>query len=96
MGFYTCLLIVNSSKADGDFQKTLYKYLGPKGWSAGLIATIIIFVGAAIVYFVIQSQLLYPIVMAFVGWTSGKHIDLLPTSKIAVFAEFSPAWAGIL
>jgi|JI9StandDraft_2_1071091.scaffolds.fasta_scaffold131022_1 amino acid permease len=55
IGFYTCYLVVNSSKHDADFQKTLFKYLGRKGWSAGLIATIIIFIGAAIVYFVIQT-----------------------------------------
>ena len=68
VSFYTCKLIVDVTKNDHDFCITLKRYFGMWGYYAGIIFPLITLLGAAIVLFIILSQLLYPICMALYWW----------------------------
>ncbi len=73
ISYYTCSLIIYTAGSDEDFSDTLYKHFGKPGWYIGLIAPIILIFGAVTVYFIIQSQMMYPIIMALVSWIAGSE-----------------------
>ena len=66
------MLIIRMAGDDPDYCETLRKFYGTKGYYTGLIAPAILIGGAVIAYFVIMSQVLYPIVLAIYAWTSGS------------------------
>ena len=83
--YYTCQLIVNCAKKDSDFSDTIRRYygkyyiislifdvLGTIGFYIGTIMSALILYGVLIVYFVIQTQLLYPLTLACYAWSTGN------------------------
>ena len=95
VSFYTCKLIVDVTKNDYDFCITLKRYFGWWGYYAGIIFPFITLLGAAIVLFIILSQLLYPICMAIYWWIFLTGEDP-PTPQIEpVFSTFSPAYTSL-
>ena len=66
--------------------------IGSFGYYIGLCAPALLIVGAVSVYFVIMTQLLYPVLLAIYVWITGhdKAIQMDP-----VFTEFSPAYCAI-
>ncbi len=83
---YTCILIVKTAGNDETYYDTLYKFYGKPGWYAGLVSTTVLMLGAVCVYFVIMAELLYPLIMAIVSWSSGHDYPLVTEPR---FDEFS-------
>lgn len=73
VSFYTCKLIIQMSGSDPDYSITLRKYYGSLGYYVGLLAPAFLIVGAVSVYFVIMTQVLYPMCLAIYAWTSGTN-----------------------
>lgn len=95
VSFYTCKLIVDSQGNDPDFCVTLKKYYGSLGYYAGIISPIILMFGAAIVLFIILSQLSYPVLLALYAW--GKSGDYDPKIKeFPTFETFSSSYTAIM
>ena len=61
VSFYTCALIIRTSKTDSDYVKTLQRYYGNSGYYFGIICPIFLIFSAIIVYFVVIVQSLYPL-----------------------------------
>lgn len=92
VSFYTCKLIIEQAGEDPDYSDTLRKYYGNFGFYIGLCAPALLIVGAVSVYFVIMTQLLYPILLAIYSWISGNEpvLDMTPS-----FTQFSPAYCAL-
>lgn len=73
ISYYTCYLIVKSSRRDSDFSDTVRRYYGSAGFYTGAVMSAVLLTGILIVYFVIQTQLLYPLTLAVYKWTSGNE-----------------------
>lgn len=89
ISYYTCYLIVKSSRRDSDFSDTVRRYygkfppsfelicflagIGSAGFYTGAVMSAVLLTGILIVYFVIQTQLLYPLTLAVYKWTSGNE-----------------------
>mmetsp|Transcript_38590 Transcript_38590/g.36940 ORF Transcript_38590/g.36940 Transcript_38590/m.36940 type:complete len:117 (+) Transcript_38590:297-647(+) len=70
----TCILVIRTVGDDPDYQTTLFKYWGKWGYYLGGLATLLICVAAVCSFFIILSEMLYPIIVALVDWISGKDI----------------------
>ena len=86
------MLIIRMAGDDPDYCETLRKFYGRKGYYTGLIAPAILIGGAIIAYFVIMSQVLYPIMLAIYAWISGSdpNFDINPS-----FARFSTSYVSL-
>mmetsp|Transcript_64409 Transcript_64409/g.89109 ORF Transcript_64409/g.89109 Transcript_64409/m.89109 type:complete len:266 (+) Transcript_64409:530-1327(+) len=93
ISFYTCKLIIDAAEHDPDFSDTLQKYYGPVAYYIGLFAPGMLIVGAVSVYFVIMTQVSYPIFLAIASWCSGTDYveDMTPSPK-----KFSPFYTAIV
>ena len=95
VSFYTCKLIVDVTKNDADFCITLKRYFGSCGYYAGIIFPLITLLGAAVVLFILLSQLLYPICMALYSWIFVSGSDPPKPQLKPVFYAFSPAYTSL-
>ena len=94
ISYYTCSLIIKTAGKDDQYYDTLYKYWGRKGYYGGIISTALVCIGAEIAYFVLLTQLLYPIPIAIQSWVTGNNsIEL---NYDPDFDRFSPAYAAII
>jgi amino acid permease len=64
ISFYTCSLIIKTTKKDSDYIFTLKKYYGNTGYYIGIIGPTILIFGAITVYFVVIVQSMYPLILA--------------------------------
>mmetsp|Transcript_3373 Transcript_3373/g.4300 ORF Transcript_3373/g.4300 Transcript_3373/m.4300 type:complete len:105 (-) Transcript_3373:141-455(-) len=71
ISFYTCKLIVDTAGDDADYSDTLRKYFGMTGYYIGLVGPSLVIIGAVSVYFVIMTQVSYPIFLAMASWITG-------------------------
>jgi len=53
VSYYTCFLIIRSSRRDSDFSDTVRRYYGAPGYYTGAIMASVLLYGVLIVYFVI-------------------------------------------
>lgn len=53
VSYYTCYLIIETTKKDSDYTFTLQKYFGRPGYLVGLLGPMILIFGAITVYFVV-------------------------------------------
>lgn len=72
VSYYTCYLIIRSSRRDSDFSDTVRRYYGTAGYYTGAISSSVLLTGVCIVYFVIQTQLLYPLTLSIYVWCTGN------------------------
>jgi len=85
VSYYTCHLIIHCARKDSDFSDTVRRYYGKYfsppltvahtgtfGFYSGALMSAFLLYGVLIVYFVIQTQLLYPLTLAVYAWTSGN------------------------
>ena len=70
----------------------LFFLLGKTGFYIGLCAPALLIVGAVSVYFVIMTQLLYPVLLAIYSWISGEEPEL---NLDPDFNRFSPAYCAL-
>lgn len=68
ISYRTCILIIRTAGNDPEFFDTLHKYWGKWAYYAGLISTLFIITAAVCAYFIIMSQMLYPIICALLDW----------------------------
>ena len=69
--YYTCSLIMRSVRDDeNDYADTVRRYFGNFGYYLTLCSTAALLIGVLVVYFVIQTQLLYPLILAIVSWST--------------------------
>ena len=81
------------SGSDPDYSITLRKYYGPSGYYVGLLAPAFLIVGAVSVYFVIMTQVLYPMCLAIYAWTSGTHPEYYSDPT---FQHFSSSYTALV
>ena len=67
----TCILMLRTVGEDKEYFDTLYKYWGKWAYYLGAIATIAIMFAAVCSYFIIMSQMMYPIITALLYWIFG-------------------------
>jgi amino acid permease len=77
--YRTCILMIRTAGNDDEYFDTLYKYWGRWAYFSGLISTLLIIIAAACAYFIIMSQMLYPIILALIEWIFKKEITLVDT-----------------
>jgi hypothetical protein len=105
VSFYTCKLIVDATGDDPDYADTLKKYYGKYllsfliqffsgkwGYYSGLICPCILIFGAVVVYFVIMTQVIYPMLLAIYAWCSGNNPTMI---NHPAFDQFSSAYCGL-
>lgn len=98
ISFYTCSLIIETSKNDSDYIFTLKKYYGMRGYYVGLIMPSIVVVAALTVYFSVICSNLYPVLFLIISRSGGidesKYIadDKQPFKN---FGTFSIAWVAL-
>lgn len=73
ISFYTCKLIIESTGDDPDYCDTLRKYYGAMGYYTGLLGPGLLILGAVVVYFVIMTEVLYPMCLAIYAWISHEN-----------------------
>jgi len=98
ISFYTCALIITTSKKDTDYVYTLKKYFGKAGWYTGLVGPTILIFGAITVYFVIIVQSLYPLLFILLNKTVLPDLVLVDPTKAPYshFDEFSTTYVAIV
>jgi sodium-coupled neutral amino acid transporter 9 len=92
ISFYTCKLIIDMAGTDPDYSDTLRKYYGKCGYYTGLISPALIIVGAVSVYFVIMTELMYPVLLAIYAWISGTDPEL---AMDPTFKKFSSSYCAL-
>ena len=93
--YYTCSLIMRSVRADEiDYADTVRRYCGNFGYYLTLCSTALLLIGVLVVYFVIQTQLLYPLVLAIVSWST-KSPNLKYYGTEPSFEHFSTSYCAI-
>ncbi len=97
----TCILMLRTAGDDKEYFDTLYKYWGKWAYYLGAIATIAIMFAAVCSYFIIMSQMMYPI-CALIFWIFGTELTLdTTTSGIGEtlaenFTHFSPSYCVLV
>jgi len=98
ISYYTCALIIKTTKNDTDYVFTLRKYYGKLGFYIGLIGPTILIFGAITVYFVVIVQSLYP--LFYVIGTKLIHISMPyidpNTPPYCHLDSFSASWIALL
>jgi hypothetical protein len=69
--------MVRSAGNDEEYFDTLYKYWGRWGYYSGLLSTLFLLVAAVCAYFIIMSQMLYPIILALIKWIFSKELTMI-------------------
>jgi hypothetical protein len=85
--------MIRAAGNDPEYFDTLYKYWGKWAYYLGFISTLLIMVAAVCAYFVILSQMLYFIMLAFIEWI-GKE-PFTPITE-ADFSHFSLAYMALI
>ncbi len=93
VSFRTCILMIRTAGNDKEYFDTLYKYWGKWAYYLGLVSTLLIMFAAVCSYFVILSQMLYPIILALIEWIGRHKIDLVTEPR---FDTFSQAYTAII
>ena len=93
ISYRTCILMIRSAGNDPEYFDTLYKYWGKWAYYLGFISTLLIMVAAVCAYFVILSQMLYFIMLAFIEWI-GKE-EMKPITN-ADFSHFSLSYMALI
>lgn len=72
----TCILIYRLTGPGIDFYDTVKKYWGGPGYYLMVVGTLLVFMTAVTSYYLIMSQMLYPIILAIIKWIFDK--DIIP------------------
>lgn len=89
----TCILIIRTAGNDDEYFDTLYKYWGSWAYYCGAVSTWLIILTAACSYFIIMSQMLYPIILAPIDWFSTSNVY---EETGLSFTDFSPAYVTLM
>lgn len=85
--------MIRTAGNDLEYFDTLFKYWGRWAYYLGIISTLLIIFAASCAYFIIMSQMLYPIALALIEWIFKKQIELVDKP---VFTSFSQAYCAIV
>jgi hypothetical protein len=66
VSYRTCILMIRTAGNDKEYFDTLFKYWGRWAYYIGIFSTLLIMFAAVCSYFVILSQMLYPIILALI------------------------------
>lgn len=97
VSWYTCYLIIDTTKKDKDYTFTLKKYFGKPGYYLGLLGPIILMFGAITVYFVVVVQSLYPLLVVLCQKVFKMDIEYIDpnTPPYYNFSKFSASWVAL-
>jgi sodium-coupled neutral amino acid transporter 9 len=100
VSYYTCALIIITTKNDSDYIFTLRKYFGKPGYYVGLIAPMVLIFGALTVYFLVIVDSMYPVLyqlLAKVGSMDLEYRDPnIADPHYYDFNHFSASYVSIL
>lgn len=100
--FYTCKIYVDFGSSESDFSITIEKYFKKKfgdkiskiGKNIQILFSMLITLGAGLIYFLIISQNLYPVACLILNKLFGLEIDAKDLT--AEFSRFSSLYSGII
>jgi amino acid permease len=99
VSYYTCSLVIITTKNDKDYVFTLRKYFGKPGFYMGLIGPTVLIFGAITVYFVVIVQSIYPLLFTLLTKVFKMDLQYRDTSKgdphYYDFEHFSPSYIAL-
>jgi amino acid permease len=87
VSYRTCILMIRTAGNDKEYFDTLFKYWGRWAYYVGILSTLLIMFAAVCSYFVILSQMLYPIILALIEWIFRHPLPLITEARFDVFSQ---------
>ena len=75
--YRTTVLMNRTAGNDEEYFHTLYKYWGKWAYYLGTITTLLIIIAAVCAFFILMSQMLYPVIYSLISWIFRKDLPVI-------------------
>ena len=75
--YRTTVLMIRVAGNDEEYFHTLYKYWGNWAYDLGMFSTLMIIIAAVCAYFIMMSQMMYPILLSLIDWIFRTNLTII-------------------